>query len=49
MYGSGLGEIERFNSAIEAVTADDILALAGEYFDPSRRVEGVVRGVGKRV
>jgi zinc protease len=49
MYGSGLGEIERFNSAIEAVTADDILALAGEYFDPSRRVEGVVRGGGKRV
>ena len=49
MYGSGLGEIEQFNSSIEAVTADDILSLAREFFDPSRRVEGVVRGVGKRV
>jgi zinc protease len=49
MYGSGLGEIERFDSSIEAVTADDILALAREFFDSSRRVEGIVRGVGKRV
>jgi hypothetical protein len=31
------------------VTTADIHALANAYFDEERRVEGVVRGVGKVV
>jgi predicted Zn-dependent peptidase len=34
---------------VSAVTADDVLRLAREYFDPDRRVEGVVRGIGRTV
>jgi zinc protease len=49
MYGNGLRELEEFESEIESVTTDDILSLAREFFDPTRRVEGVVRGVGKTV
>jgi len=49
MNGNGLKELDEFESHVEAVTADDILALAREYFLPDRRVEGVVRGVGKVV
>jgi zinc protease len=49
MNGNGLRELEEFESQIDAVTADDILELAKEYFLPDRRVEGVVRGVGKVV
>ena len=49
MFGSGLSELSHFESSIEAVTPDDILGVAREFFDPSRRVEGVVRGTGKSV
>ena len=49
MFGSGLGELDSFESSIAAVTPADIQALAQEFFDPSRHVEGVVRGVGKVV
>ena len=49
MFGSGLRELALYESSIEAVTADDILAVAREFFDPNRRVEGIVRGIGKTV
>ena len=49
MYGSGLSELEEYESSVETITAADILALAREYFTPERRVEGIVRGVGKTV
>lgn len=49
IFGSGLSELSSYESRIDAVTPEDILALAREFFDPARRVEGVVRGVGKRV
>ena len=49
MYGSGLAELALYESAIQSVTAQDILALAREFFDPERRVEGVVRGIGRKV
>jgi zinc protease len=49
MFGSGLEELGDFESRVAAVTAADILSLARDYFDPSRRVEGIVRGVGKIV
>ncbi|MEO5587993.1 MAG: insulinase family protein, partial [Gemmatimonadaceae bacterium] len=48
MYGSGLGEIAEYESRIRGVTREDILAIAREFFDPSTRVEGVVRGIGGR-
>jgi zinc protease len=49
MFGSGLSELSTYEASIESVTAQDILAVAREFFDPARRVEGVVRGVGKTV
>ncbi len=49
MFGSGLGELTEFESCIAAVSQADIQRLAAEFFDPSRRVEGIVRGVGKVV
>ena len=49
MYGSGLGELEEYESRVESVTAAEILALAQKYFVADKRVEGIVRGVGKTV
>lgn len=48
-YGNGLRELEEFESQIESVTVEDILSLAREFFVAERRVEGVVRGIGKTV
>jgi zinc protease len=48
MFG-GLHELVDFESRIEAVTKSDIQQLAKTFFDPARRVEGIVRGVGKVV
>jgi zinc protease len=47
LLGEGLAELENYEQNINAVTAADIRALAGT-FNESQRVEGVVRGVGKR-
>jgi predicted Zn-dependent peptidase len=44
-----LSELEEHDARVSAVTADDVLRLANEYFDPSRRAEGIVRGVGRTV
>jgi zinc protease len=49
MFGSGLGELDEYESAIEAVTPVEILNLARESFDPKLRVEGIVRGTGRKV
>ena len=49
LFGSGLRELDEYESCVESVTAQEILALAKRYFVPGRRVEGVVRGVGKTV
>ncbi len=49
MFGSGLRELEEHDARIQSVTQTDILDMARSCFDPSRRVEGVVRGVGKVV
>ncbi|MEP6765614.1 MAG: insulinase family protein, partial [Gemmatimonadaceae bacterium] len=46
LFGNGLDELTQFVQHVERVTADDILQLAQKYFDPERRVEGVVRGLG---
>ena len=48
MFGS-LRELDEFENRVRAVTARGIVETARRYFEPSRRVEGIVRGVGKRV
>jgi len=49
LFGASLTELDRFVDNVNAVTADDILTLARTYFDPERRVEGIVRGMGRTV
>jgi len=44
-----LSDLERFTENIRAVTAKRMQAVAEKYFDAERRVEGIVRGVGKAV
>jgi zinc protease len=43
MFGS-LSELDDVEVRIRAVTRDDIRRVAKRYFDPARRVEGIVRG-----
>ncbi|MGH9422898.1 MAG: M16 family metallopeptidase, partial [Thermoanaerobaculia bacterium] len=49
MFGSGLGELDQFEAWISGVTPDTIQSLARKYFDPSRHIEGVVRGISRVV
>jgi zinc protease len=49
MFGAGLVELGEYEARISALTADDIQSLARDFFDPSRRIEGIVRGVGRAV
>lgn len=49
MLGEGLHELLEYDSRIRAVTADQMRDVAREYFDPERRVEGIVRGIGRTV
>ena len=49
MLGTGLSELKEHDSRVAAVSAADVQRVACEYFDPERRVEGVVRGIGKTV
>lgn len=44
IFGSGLQELAEHDERIIAVTDADILDLAREFFDPERRVEGLIRG-----
>ena len=48
MFG-GLHELAEYEARVRAVTAPQMQALAREYFDAERRVEGIVRGVGRAV
>ncbi|HEY2163005.1 MAG TPA: hypothetical protein VGH04_03405, partial [Gemmatimonadaceae bacterium] len=48
LFGS-LGELEEYETRIRAVTPADMQSVAVEHFDPARRIEGIVRGTGKRV
>ena len=48
MFG-GLRELAEFDARVRGVTAEEMLMIARAYFDESRRVEGVVRGVGRAV
>jgi zinc protease len=44
-----LSDLERFEENVKAVTAKRMQGVAKKYFDAARRVEGIVRGVGKMV
>ncbi|MDZ7631247.1 MAG: pitrilysin family protein [Gemmatimonadaceae bacterium] len=45
--GDGLAELEDEVAQLRAVTADDVQAIVRTWCDPERRVEAIVRGVGK--
>jgi zinc protease len=49
MFGSGLHEITEYEGRVRGVTAQQMREVARKYFDPERRVEGIVRGVGRTV
>jgi zinc protease len=49
MFGSGLHEITEYESRVRGVTAQEMREVALKYFDPERRVEGIIRGVGRTV
>jgi len=44
LLGDGLHELGEFDARVRAVTPAAVQALAQRWFDPARRVEGVVRG-----
>jgi zinc protease len=48
LFGS-LRELSEYDARVSAVTAAEMMGVAERYFDPSRRVEGIVRGVAKKV
>jgi zinc protease len=48
MFGR-LAELQEFDARVLAVTAGEMRSIARDYFDESRRVEGIIRGVGKTV
>jgi zinc protease len=45
LHGTGLRELGEFEASVRAVTPRAIQQLAERYFDPTKRVEGVVRGM----
>jgi len=48
LFGS-LAELSDHDDRVRGVTVESMQAVASEFFDPSRRVVGVVRGTGKKV
>jgi zinc protease len=48
LFGS-LRELIEYEQHVRAVTAESMQRVAATYFDDARRVEGIVRGVGKKV
>jgi zinc protease len=49
MFGEGLHELLEHDDNVRRVTAEQLRELARKYFDPEKRVEGIVRGVGRTV
>jgi predicted Zn-dependent peptidase len=44
-----LAQLTEFDRRVRAVTAKEMQDVARRYFDEDRRVEGIIRGVGKAV
>ena len=49
MFGGGLHELLEYDARVRGVTADQMRDVAQKYFDPKKRVEGIIRGVGRTV
>jgi zinc protease len=49
LFGRSLTELSEYEARVRAVSAAQMLQLARAYFDPERRVEGLVRGTGRVV
>jgi zinc protease len=49
MFGTGLHELAEHDTRVRTVTAAEMREVAETYFNPDRRVEGIVRGVGRTV
>jgi zinc protease len=49
MFGGGLGELLVHDTRVRAVTAEEMRDVAQKYFDPNKRVEGIIRGTGRTV
>ena len=49
LFGRSLVELSEYEDRMRAVTAAQMLQLARTYFEPDRRVEGIVRGTGRVV
>jgi zinc protease len=49
LFGKSMRELAEYEDRVRAVTAQQMLELARTYFQPERRVEGIVRGAGKTV
>ncbi|MGI8496668.1 MAG: M16 family metallopeptidase [Gemmatimonadaceae bacterium] len=49
LFGHSLAELDAYDERVRAVTAERMLDVASRYFDESRLVEGIVRGVGRSV
>ncbi len=49
MFGSGLSELDEYDSRMRAVSAEHMRAVARNYFNEERRIEGIVRGVERPV
>ena len=49
LFGEGLEELDQYVGRVRALTATDLLRVARLHFDPARRVEGIVRGTGRKV
>jgi zinc protease len=49
LFGRGLAELDEHDDRVRAVTVVYVHRFAQEFFLESRRVEGIVRGVGKTV
>lgn len=49
LFAGDLEELTRHDDRIHALTADDLVRVAGRYFDAGRRVEGIVRGSSRTV
>ena len=44
-----LAELAEFDARVRGVTATEMQQIARAYFDEGRRVEGIIRGVGRAV
>jgi zinc protease len=49
MFGTGLQELAEHDARVRAVTAEEMREVAEKYFNIDRRVEGIIRGVGRTV